>query len=53
MPSICAGIAITVQGMHVAVLELAIIGAVLCGVVAVLGVRTKGGDRAEETSTVA
>lgn len=53
VPSICAGIAITVQGMHVAVLELAIIGAVLCGVVAVLGVRTKGGDRAEETSTVA
>ncbi|WP_009476708.1 MFS transporter [Rhodococcus sp. JVH1] len=46
VPSICAGIAITVQGMHVAIIELAIIGAVLCGVLAVLSVRTKGRDHA-------
>ncbi|MDV6284727.1 MFS transporter [Rhodococcus jostii] len=45
-PSICAGIAITVQGMHVAIIELAIIGAVLCGALAVLSVRTKGRDHA-------
>lgn len=51
VPSICAGIAITVQGMHVAIIELAIIGAVLCGVLAVLSVRTKGRDDAALPST--
>ena len=51
VPSICAGIAITVQGMHVAIIELAIIGAVLCGVLAVLSVRTKSRDHAALPST--
>ncbi|TQC50292.1 MFS transporter [Rhodococcus sp. WS4] len=37
VPSICAGIAITVQGMHVALVELSVVGAVLCAVLGVLG----------------